>query len=336
MSQAPFWNWLLGALAVAALLSAIYPSLARLRVRLAAALTLALWFGWARLAFFHAEIWRSVTIAGPGSLGRKAATATSLGAPGHLAVPLWIEGEKLFAWACLLALAVLLLWRRRDDPLFAAGLGLAAALTLAALFVTNPFSAPLPGLHGELTQYFQAVGTLTNAARSGAVPPAAGSSQAAALASAAGVAASMAGRRTFFYNTAYMWVHPPALFVSYAAFAVAFLASVMLLATRAVRYERLSYDYAKFGFLVLTAGMLIGYPWALAAWKGESWWWSGKVNMSLMMWALYSGYLHSRLYLKRRGMWRLAGWLGVVCFATVVMTYATTYLVPGAHSLAGP
>ena len=81
--------------------------------------------------------------------------------------------------------------------------------------------------------------------------------------------------------------------------------------------------------------MLLGFPWALMSWRGEAWWWSGKVNMSIMMWLLYTAYLHGRLYLRRAGMWRWVAVLAVLSFAALVLTYLTTYVIPGAHSVAG-
>ncbi len=80
--------------------------------------------------------------------------------------------------------------------------------------------------------------------------------------------------------------------------------------------------------------MLLGFPWAILAWSGDSWWWSGKVNMSIMMWFLYTGYLHARLYLRRRGMWRWVAALAILSFVVLVLTYLATYIVPGAHSYA--
>ena len=319
MAGSGFWTLLVALLAGAVLAVAAWALLRRRGIdrpsdepsqapnvilgRLSMALSLALWAGWARLAYFHYQIWQNVQIPDIASGGGYVQLS---GKTDGLAVPLWIEGEKLYAWACLLALAVVLLGRRRDDPVFVWGSMVLGALTLCALWATNPFTVPLPNLHSELVEYF----------RGGAVQ-------------------AMWARKTFFYNSAYMWTHPPALFVSYAAFVVSFIASVLRLRTRAVRYDRIAYAYAKFGYLVLTGGMLIGYPWAILAWKGDPWWWSGKINMSLMMWVMYSAYLHSRLYLKQRGMWKLAGWLSVACFVTLVMTYLSTYLVPGAHSVAG-
>lgn len=321
IAEGGLWTALIGGLALAAIAVALIPAAGGRRGRAAIALAAALWAGWVRLAMLHAAIGRAVRVPA------LEAVAAGVGPPKALAVPLWIEGEKLYAWACLLAVALIVIWGRRDDRIFAWGLAALGALALAAVALSSPFTDPLPGLHAEVGRYFAAAGD-------GFPGPDWTSRMGDAQVRAA--VQEMWARATFYYNTAYMWIHPPALFVSYAAFVMSFISCVLLLATRAVRYDRIAYDYAKFGYLVLTAGMLIGYPWAVLAWKGESWWWSGKINMSIMMWVLYSAYLHSRLYLARRGMWRLAGWLGVVCFATLVMTYLSTYLVPGAHSVAQP
>jgi cytochrome c biogenesis factor len=146
----------------------------------------------------------------------------------------------------------------------------------------------------------------------------------------------MEASRQFYYNAWYMWVHPPLLFFSYGAFAISFVATLKMIRTRLASFETIAYRWARLGYLPLTVGMLLGFPWALMSWQGESWWWSGKVNMSIMMWLLYTGFLHARLYLRRRGMWRAVAVLGVLSFSVLLLTYATTYVVPGAHSYAAP
>ena len=138
----------------------------------------------------------------------------------------------------------------------------------------------------------------------------------------------------FYYNAWYMWVHPPLLFLSYGAFVVSFAAIVLAVRHRRSRYEDQAYWWARLGYLPLTLGMLLGFPWAIMSWSGEAWWWSGKVNMSIMMWLLYTAYLHARLYLRRRGMWRWVLAIAIAAFVALVLTYVTTYLVPGAHSVA--
>ena len=111
----------------------------------------------------------------------------------------------------------------------------------------------------------------------------------------------MEAARQFYYNAWFMWVHPPLLFFSYGAFVISFVATLLMIRERHSAFETTAYRWARLGYLSLTAGMLLGFPWALMSWQGESWWWSGKVNMSIMMWVLYTAYLHARLYLRTRG-----------------------------------
>ena len=106
----------------------------------------------------------------------------------------------------------------------------------------------------------------------------------------------------FYYNAEYMWFHPPLLFLSYACITMTFVTSVFMLVRREPAVEIMGYDYAKLGFLMLTLGMLLGYPWALKAW-GPNWWWDPKICSSIMMWAIYSTYLHTRLYANKPFMW---------------------------------
>jgi len=151
---------------------------------------------------------------------------------------------------------------------------------------------------------------------------------------AAGAFQGMEATRQFYYNAWFMWVHPPLLFFSYGAFVLSFVATVQMVARRHSAYETTAYRWARLGYLALTAGMLLGFPWALEAWTGEAWWWSGFVNMSIMMWLLYTAYLHARLYLRREGMWKAVAALAILSFLVLVLTYLATYVVPGAHSYA--
>jgi ABC-type transport system involved in cytochrome c biogenesis permease subunit len=96
-------------------------------------------------------------------------------------------------------------------------------------------------------------------------------------------------------------------------------------------HEREAYAFAKIGYLFLTFGMLIGYPWALQAW-GPNWWWDPKIASSIMMWFLYSAYLHTRLYTHRRIMWFLSASLGIVCYLSLVFTYFMAWFFPGEHT----
>jgi cytochrome c-type biogenesis protein CcsB len=149
------------------------------------------------------------------------------------------------------------------------------------------------------------------------------------------------------------WFMPHVLvyFIGYAAlaFAVA-VAVVQLLAARFAWVQRLTtikagtmltgapldldkitYDVIRFGFVLLTLGLLIGSVWAKSAW-GDFWVWDPKENWSLVTWLVYAAYLHLR---KVRG-WRgdKAAWLAIAGFAVVMFTYLGMGILPTAEESA--
>jgi cytochrome c biogenesis factor len=290
--------------AAGTLVVALVPSLRAHLVRAMAILTALLAGGELLLGWFHLRLWQICQVADPFS-------GTVLGS---FAVPLWVESEKLYVWAIILAVITLAIRRHRGElqPMLAAA---TAVLAIGSVLWSHPFTAPLPDF---LSQYRGYLDTWIAGGPS----------------AAAGLAQALEGSRRYFYNAWYMWVHPPLLFLSYGAFVASFAATVLMIVKRRSSYEQTAYRWARAGYLPLTLGMLLGFPWAILAWGGESWWWSGKVNMSIMMWLLYTAYLHARLYLRPRGMWRVVAALGVLSFLALVLTYVTTYLVPGAHSVA--
>lgn len=288
------------ALAIVAVLPVLRPYLSR--ALLATAMLLAA--GEALLIWFH---WRLYALC--------AVTSPDTGAvTGNVAVPLWIESEKLYVWALIVAVMGVLMRRHRDELLPGVAL-IVALLAAGAVLWGRPFTEPLPQFLGQYLGYLQALASGVPQAIQGAYQ-------------------GMEGSRQYYYNTWFMWVHPPLLFLSYGAFAISFVATVQMVRTRFSGFETTAYRWARLGFLPLTAGMLLGFPWAILAWRGESWWWSGKVNMSIMMWFLYTAYLHARLYLRRRGMWKWVAALAILSFVVLVLTYLATYVIPGAHSYA--
>lgn len=256
------------------------------------------------LAWFH---WRLYGLA--------AVTDPTTGAvAGHVAVPLWVESEKLYVWALVLAVLGVLMRRHRRE-LMTGTAAIVALLLVGAVLLGKPFTQPLPEFLGQYAGYLQATAAGGQAAQQ--------------------AYQGMEGARQYYYNAWFMWVHPPLLFFSYGCFALSFVATLRMIAEKHSSFETTAYRWARLGFLSLTVGMLVGFPWALSAWSGQSWWWSGKVNMSLMMWLMYTAYLHARLYLRRRGLWKVVAVLAILSFVILVLTYITTYVVPGAHSYAG-
>ncbi len=282
LASVPAWRRLLG------------PAVTAVAVLLALGEGLLVWFHW--------RLYETAIVVSP-ETGRVV---------GRVAVPLWVESEKLYVWALILALMAVLLRRHREELLPGVAAVL-AVLTAGAAVWGRPFTEPLPSFLGQYLGYLQEMASGDPARMMGAYQ-------------------AMEGARQLYYNTWYMWAHPPALFFAYATFTVAFVATLVMVSRRYSAYETTAYRWIRLGYLPLTAGMLIGFPWAILAWQGESWWWSGKVNMSIMMWLLYTAFLHARLYLRKPGMWRWVAALSILSFLTLLLTYLATYVVPGAHS----
>ncbi len=126
-----------------------------------------------------------------------------------------------------------------------------------------------------------------------------------------------------------MWIHPPLLFASYGALFLNFSLSIFVLIKE--KGDQTAISYAKLGYLLLTIGLLIGYPWAIEAWKDEKWWFSPKINASIMLWLFYTGYLHLRLTNRSN---RVIAIVAIFCYLSLIFTFLVSYYVKGVHTYA--
>ena len=231
--------------------------------------------------------------------------------PPRYRIPLWIENEKYYFWFMSYSVMALLAHLRLQNHRFRALLHLFLGAQVVILyFGANPFRTPLPQFFGEIGPWFGAAQTLT---------------------AKAAYFMRLYPKMVFYYNAEYMWFHPPLLFISYGAITIVFIASVFMLIQRDLPLEKIGYSYAKLGFFMLTLGMLLGYPWALKAW-GPNWWWDPKICSSLMMWAIFSTYMHTRLYANKKPMWYFTSFLGIICFLAMIFTFLTSFYFPGEHT----
>ncbi len=139
--------------------------------------------------------------------------------------------------------------------------------------------------------------------------------------------------------------HVVVYFFGYAALVVATGAAVVyLLRPKPIRVgrrdlisgdnidlEKLLDGAVRFGFVMLTFGLLVGSVWAKAAW-GDYWVWDPKETWSLVTWLVFAGYLHLHYMGGWRGR-RLAG-LVLVGFGAVAFTYLGMNLLPTAEQSA--
>ena len=145
-------------------------------------------------------------------------------------------------------------------------------------------------------------------------------------------------------GTAWLFpLHTTLVVFAYAAFFVAFAASVMyLLQERELKlktfgaiFHRLpslstvddiSLTAASVGFTLLTLGIVTGVVWSSAS-KGRVWHNDPIEIFALLTWVLYLALIHYRA--QWRG--RKAAWLGIAGFALVVCTFLGAVLMGGFH-----
>ncbi len=231
--------------------------------------------------------------------------------PPRYVLPLWLENEKYFFWFMCYAFMAVIGHFRLPQPRLRAVLHILLAMQVIILYLfANPFVHPLPKFLGDVTPWF---------------------TQDLSMGQRFSYFMRLYPKMNFYYNAEYMWFHPPLLFLSYACITMTFVTSVFMLVKRDLAIETMGYDYAKLGFFMLTLGMLLGYPWALKAW-GPNWWWDPKICSSIMMWAIYSTYLHTRLYANKPFMWYFSSILGIICFLAMIFTFVSSFFFPGEHT----
>ncbi|MGC9518956.1 MAG: c-type cytochrome biogenesis protein CcsB [Desulfuromonadaceae bacterium] len=142
-------------------------------------------------------------------------------------------------------------------------------------------------------------------------------------------------------------IHVGLSFMGNAVFTVAFVAAILYLIQErmlkskkfsALHYrlpsletlDRVNYRCLKFGFPLMTMGIISGAVWAESAW-GTYWSWDPKESWALITWFLYAALLHGRLTVGWRG--RRAAIFAIIGFCFLLFTFlGVNLLLPGLHS----
>jgi len=124
----------------------------------------------------------------------------------------------------------------------------------------------------------------------------------------------------------WMAVHPPMLFLGYAAFTIPFAAAIGNLLTHDNRWESISTNWMRVSWLFLTLGIGLGGFWAyeVLGWGAWFWSWDPVETSSLIPWVTATAYLHAQLRYRHGEYGFIAPMLAVISFIMVVFATFVT------------
>jgi heme exporter protein C len=134
------------------------------------------------------------------------------------------------------------------------------------------------------------------------------------------------------------YFHVPLAIVSFEAFFLVLIGSVLYLWRRNSRWDSLAHAGAEIGVIFATLALVTGSIWAKGIW--DRWWsWDPKLTTTLILWLIYVGYLVLRGYApsQRQGA-RFAAVVGIIGFVDVPIIYFASQWWGGLHpeTVAGP
>jgi heme exporter protein C len=128
-----------------------------------------------------------------------------------------------------------------------------------------------------------------------------------------------------------MYVHVPAAWLAFLAFAVVFVSSIAYLKTKRTRWDRIAAASAEIGVLFTALAIALGSLWGKPVW-GTYWTWDPRLTTTAILLLIYVGYLAVRKLPDSPG--RRARWsavVGIVGFADVPIVHLSVVWWRGLH-----
>ncbi len=128
----------------------------------------------------------------------------------------------------------------------------------------------------------------------------------------------------------WMIIHPPLMFIGYAAMTIPFAAAFVYLLTKEDGWEELGRQWSRFTWLFLGMGIAVGGVWAyLVLGWGGFWAWDPVETASFVPWLTLTGYLHAAsLHRKNKTTFQIAApMLAAVSF--ILVLYAAVVVRSG-------
>ena len=117
------------------------------------------------------------------------------------------------------------------------------------------------------------------------------------------------------------YLHVPIALMSFLAFFIVFVGSVMYLIKRSNRWDSMALAAGEVGVVFVSLALITGVIWAKPVWN--VWWtWEPRLTTTLVLWLIYVGYLMVRAYAPNRPKAAVyAAVVGIIGFIDVPIVY---------------
>ena len=117
------------------------------------------------------------------------------------------------------------------------------------------------------------------------------------------------------------YIHVPIAAMSFLAFFLVFVFSIIYLVKRSEHWDRLAYAAGEVGVGFVSVTLLTGVVWAKPVW-GVWWTWEPRLTTTLILWLIYIAYIMVRSYAPNRSQGSLyAAAIGIIGFIDVPIVY---------------
>lgn len=121
-----------------------------------------------------------------------------------------------------------------------------------------------------------------------------------------------------------VFFHVPINAVTYTAFTITLMGSVVYLIKRDLKWDTLAASSAKFGMIFGTLTLLTGMVWAKPAWEAY-WNWDPRETTTLILWFMFAGYFALRSSIEDdEAKARLSSVIGIFAYVGIPLTYIST------------
>ncbi len=133
------------------------------------------------------------------------------------------------------------------------------------------------------------------------------------------------------YAQKIFYFHVPAAWVSFVAFGVVLVMSILFLKTSLRKWDMIAHASAEVGVVFCTLAILTGPIWGKAEWD-EFWRWSDtKLTITFILWLIFIAYLILRSGVESEEKARLAAVFGIIGFVCVPLSFVSSRIWQSMH-----